>query len=185
MSITSKVAEGSSEQNKYAEKISELTSTKLMFEKMAKRISEDTKKNKKSESKKKRHSDVYVTGATNKAEIRRLSRLLRQKISEVLSGDDDQKMKEIRVNDLQSKIASLDRILSQIERIEREETEEKRSNKKKKGKTEAVYLKSDDLTVNKRGGTGIDVTVSGGFNLEAMSVTPEPAVDMANLNITL
>lgn len=160
MNITAKILGNEEYRNSYFAKLKELDSQKNMFVKLTQQINESEKKKKKSESKKKKSSDVVVTGATSKQEISRLQRILTQKIAEVLSEDDDQKVKTLKVNALQRKIEALGRILSQIEQIEREQMREKQ-HKKKKGSTESLYLTSDDLTVNKSGSASIDVSVSG------------------------
>ena len=158
MNVTAKIFSDEDYKSKYYAKIASLEAQRSMFVDFSKRLKEADMKRQKAESKKRRRSGVLVNGATSKDDIRRLQRVLRQKISEVLTEDGDHKLKQVQVNDLVRKLESLGRILSDIERIEREQIKEKRL-KQKKGATEAVYLTSDNLTINKNG--TVDVTVTG------------------------
>lgn len=168
MNITAKILASEEYKNKYFSNLKALDSQKNMFMKLTEQINENAQKKKKSESKKKKSSDVMVNGATSKNEIARLQRVLMQKIAEVIAEDDDQKLKSIKVNNLQRKLEALERILSQIEQLEREQQQTQRQ-KKKKGLTEAVHLTSDDLTVKKSGLAGVDVSVSATSALSPVS----------------
>ena len=144
---------------KYRQKLNQLEGTKSMFAEFTKRMNESEAARKKAEGKKKKRSGVMVTGATSKEDIRRLQRILRQKVAEVLAEDGDMKLKQLQVNDLMRKLDSLGRILSDIERLEREQLSGRNRQKTKKGATDAVYLTSENLTVNKSG--LIDLSVAG------------------------
>ena len=97
------------------------------------------------------NSGVLVTGATNKNEIRRLIRILTERVSEIISDSEkDLREKKTAVHRLQRKINSLDRILGKIEQAEREQRESGRR-RNRQATSETVYLSRDDLSPRKRG----------------------------------
>ena len=163
MNVTEKIFSDEDYRKKYYARLEELNAQKNMFVDFTKRMKEISEKNNKTEGKKRRRAGVLVNGATSKESIRRLKGVLRQRMAEVLAEDGDMKLKQLQVNELSNKIAALDRVLSQIERIEREKLADgqNKQNKQKKGRTEAVYLSSDDLTVNKNGVASYQAALAG------------------------
>ena len=167
MNVTDKIFSDDDYHKKYFEKMDALNTQKNMFIDFTKRMNELDEKRKKAESKKRKRNGVMVNGATNKDSIRKLKRVLQQKISEVIAEEGDVKLKNLQVGELSNKIAALDRILAQIERHEREKIQnEQRKNKKdpNSDRIESVYLTSDNLTVNKNG--------AAGFNVFAGNISP-------------
>ena len=162
MNVTQRIISDEDYRKNYFDKLRELDSQKNMFIEFTKRMNEAEAKRKKTEAKKRRSGGVLVSGATSRQDIIRLRRVLMQKIAEVLAGEGDVKLKNLQADDLMRKIASLDRILADIDRIEREQMNEKRR-KQKKGQTEAVYLTGENLTVNRNGFS--DLTTSGYMNI--------------------
>ena len=167
MNVTDKIFSDEDYRKKYFDKMDALNAKKNMFIDFTKRMNELDEKRKKAEGKKRKRNGVLVNGATNKDSIRKMKRVLQQKISEVIAEEGDVKLKNLQVSELSNKIAALDRILAQIERHEREKIQNnQRKNKKdpNSDRIESVYLTSDNLTVNKNG--------SAGFNVLAGSISP-------------
>jgi len=167
MNVTDKIFSDEDYRKKYFEKMDALNVQKNMFIDFTKRMNELDEKRKKTDGKKRKRNGVLVNGATNKDSIRKMKRVLQQKISEVIAEEGDVKLKNLQVSELSNKIAALDRILAQIERHEREKIQNnQRKNKKdpNSNRIESVYLTGDNLTVNKNG--------SAGFNVLAGSISP-------------
>ena len=160
MNVTARLVADEEYRNKYRDKLIKLEGQRQMLFDFTKRMKEAEAKRQKAESKKTRRSGVFVNGATSKEDIRRLKRVLQQKISEVLSEEGDLKLKNLQVHEIMRKIDSLERIIAEIERMEREKFSNKNKQNNKRG-TESVYLTSDNLSVNKNGVGTYDFTVSG------------------------
>ena len=160
MNVTERILSDENYKNAYFEKLRQMESQKNMFIDFTKRMREAEAKRQKAEGKKRRRNGVIVSGATSKDDIRKLKRILQQKAAEILTEEGDYKLKNLQVGDLYRKIASLDRILADIERIEREQLQNKQK-RNKKGSTESVYLSGDNLSVNKNGSVDIAAALPG------------------------
>ena len=159
-----------------------------MFREFTKQIKEAEEKKRRAENRRQRRGGVMVNGATSKNDIRRLKRILRQRISEVAAEGGENKLKQLQITDLNRKILALDRILAQIEKMEREQVEAKSRQSRQNNRTEAVYLTSSDLSVGKNGvvaqGLGSSAPVStsidilAGFSASANIPTDVQVVDL-------
>jgi len=172
----------------FIERLRRMDEQSNMFREFTKQIKEAEEKKRRAENRRQRRGGVMVNGATSKNDIRRLKRILRQRISEVAAEGGENKLKQLQITDLNRKILALDRILAQIEKMEREQVEAKSRQSRQNNRTEAVYLTSSDLSVGKNGvvaqGLGSSAPVStsidilAGFSASANIPTDVQVVDL-------
>ncbi len=154
MMITDRARSDVGYQDKYAKKMNQLNDEKQAWQNIAKQTTDSANSTKK-KTKKKKGKDVMVTAATKKDDIRKFIATLNQKISEVQAGDEDMKLKNVKINALQMKIAALERLLTKVAQQERGQDDDTVKHKKEKAK-DKVFLTKDDLTVEeKKSGAGL------------------------------
>ena len=187
MNIINKFLANGDFRNQFFSSLNLLNTNRSALRDKAQQVNNNQTQNKTNQNRRRRRSGATVNGATSREEIRRLQRILRQRISEVVAEEEDKKVKTLRVNDLQRKIAALDRILRQIERIEQENRVQRQ--RQRRDNTESIYLTSDDLSVGRRGPAGTNILGNAQVpNINVLagnSVSVGTQIDTPNVDMTL